>query len=308
MILRATLPISEGRISFNIPEDDVVASTWYRIVGDLSEFASSPLIALHGGPGAGHEYFSSLINLYRNQKIPIIFYDHIGCGKSTHFRDRMGDESFWRVDLFIRELDNLVDTLRLRNGFSILGQSWGGVLAGSYEAKQPLGLRKAVISSGPSSIKLYMQGVHELFERLPEDVRKALRDCGRRGDRESEEYEKAAAVWSQRHVCRLEHWPEPLKATFANLTDDTTAYLTMPSEFQVVGSLRDWEVWSNAHKIQVETLVLNGRYDEVQDMAVLPWFKNIPKVEWVTLENASHMGHWEERKRYMGVVGSFLVD
>lgn len=61
-----------------------------------------------------------------------------------------------------------------------------------------------------------------------------------------------------------------------------------------------------AHKINVETLLINGRYDEVQDIAVSPWFREIPKVKWIQLEKSSHMGHWEERERYMQICGAFL--
>ena len=79
-----------------------------------------------------------------------------------------------------------------------------------------------------------------------------------------------------------------------------------PSEFVIVGSFKDWEGWQGADNIEVETLLLNGRYDEVTDLAVQPWFKHIPKVKWVTLENSSHMSHWEERERLMQIVGGFV--
>ena len=60
------------------------------------------------------------------------------------------------------------------------------------------------------------------------------------------------------------------------------------------------------HKINVSTLLINGRYDEVQDLAVMPFFERISKVKWITLENSSHMGHFEERGRYMEIMGAFL--
>lgn len=79
-----------------------------------------------------------------------------------------------------------------------------------------------------------------------------------------------------------------------------------PSELFVTGSLKDWEGYSVAHKIDAETLLINGRYDEVQDVAIAPWFHRIRKVKWVQLEKSSHMGHFEERDRYMQLVGAFL--
>ena len=81
-----------------------------------------------------------------------------------------------------------------------------------------------------------------------------------------------------------------------------------PSEFHISGSLKTWEGWSRAHLIKVPVLLTNGRYDEVQDISVKPWFKNIAKVRWVTFENSSHMAFWEERERYVDIVGGFLID
>lgn len=81
-----------------------------------------------------------------------------------------------------------------------------------------------------------------------------------------------------------------------------------PSEWEILGSLRDWEGWSQAHNIEAETLLTNGRYDQTADLAIQPWFKHIPKVKWVVFQNATHMAHWEEREHFISVVGNFLMD
>lgn len=81
-----------------------------------------------------------------------------------------------------------------------------------------------------------------------------------------------------------------------------------PSEFHITGPLKDWSIVSDAHKINVPTLLLNGRYDEARDPVVAPFFREIPRVKWVTFAESSHMIHWEERERYMEVVGNFLLD
>jgi pimeloyl-ACP methyl ester carboxylesterase len=61
------------------------------------------------------------ILLYR---IPVILYDQIGNGQSSHKRDASSD--FWTPRLFIEELDNLVKKLEISDDFDLLGQSWGG--------------------------------------------------------------------------------------------------------------------------------------------------------------------------------------
>jgi L-proline amide hydrolase len=79
-----------------------------------------------------------------------------------------------------------------------------------------------------------------------------------------------------------------------------------PSEFTITGNLKDWEGWKDSHQIEVPTLLLNGRYDEVRDACVEPWFRTIPKVKWVTLEKSAHMTHYEERERFMELCKGFL--
>ena len=80
-----------------------------------------------------------------------------------------------------------------------------------------------------------------------------------------------------------------------------------PSEFHVIGSLKDWTIVDDIHKIKASTLLLNGRYDEAQDSAVQPYFRALPKVKWYQFAESSHMPHYEERERYMQVVGDFLA-
>jgi pimeloyl-ACP methyl ester carboxylesterase len=44
----------------------------------------------------------------------------------------------------------------------------------------------------------------------------------------------------------------------------------------------------------------------MDDAAVAPYFFNIPKAKWITMDKTSHMPFWEERERYMKLVEDFL--
>jgi proline-specific peptidase len=178
--------------------------------------------------GAGHKYLLPLTDLREEHKILIIFYDQIGTGRSTHLRVKKDDATFWTFDLYIQELDNLVEHLNLREmGFYILGQSWGGMFCAMYASRRPRGLKKLVISSVPASVPLMIKELERMIAALPIDVRDTLKDCNRRGDYESSVFENAAAVFNAQHVCRLDPYPPEVQSAFKNLEDDPTAYLTL---------------------------------------------------------------------------------
>lgn len=71
------------------------------------------------------------------------------------------------------------------------------------------------------------KGLQGLLAKLPDDVRKTLEECDKRGDHESEEFKKAAAVFNGHYVCTLDPMPEEIAVAFKNLSDDPTVYHTM---------------------------------------------------------------------------------
>ena len=71
--------------------------------------------------------------------------------------------------------------------------------------------------------------------------------------------------------------------------------------------LGGWTIIDRLDKVRVPTFVINGRDDLAQDFVVAPFFHRIPKVKWVTLENASHLSFWEVRGAFMKLVADFLA-
>lgn len=168
------------------------------------------------------------MDLYEKYGIPVIFYDQVGCGRSTRLSEKAGDKTFWSVQLFINELENLVDFFGLRRrGFDLFGQSWGGMLGGAYAAQQPVGLRRLILADAPSSISLLLEGERVLVKKLPKEACEAIEEGERTGDFESERYKEACLVFYRKHVCRVDPWPPELVTAFGHLEEDPTVYLTM---------------------------------------------------------------------------------
>ncbi|KAI1391132.1 proline-specific peptidase [Hypoxylon trugodes] len=301
--------MAEGTVPFVAPGLSEPSKTWYKIVGDLKP-DSIPLIVVHGGPGACHDYLLPLSDLAASR--PVVFYDQIGNGLSSHYPEKAGDETFWTVELFKSELDNLLSHLHLvGRPIDVYGHSWGGMLAAEWAStpQSSKNLRRLVLSNSLASMDVWRIAVNALRVKLPDDVQKVLDKCEEKKDFESPEYKAAVEVFYKRHLSIARPWPAPeVEAALNWFAKDATTYGTMygPSELCITGSLRDWTCIPSLKKIQAPTLLINGTEDEAQDVAMQPFFDHIPKVKWITLDGAAHFSHIDKREAYIKHLESFL--
>ena len=280
--------------------------TWYRVTGDLSS-TKVPLLVAHGGPGCTHDYVLALAELAKEGR-PVVHYDQLGGGRSTHLPEKGGD--FWTVDLFLDEMENLLTTLGIDDRYDLLGQSWGGMLGAEHGIRRPEGLRALVLSNSPASMDLWASEAKKLRALLSPEIEEALDRHEAAGTTEDPEYVAATQVYYDEHVCRVVPNPPEVVRTFEYLMEDPTVYYTMngPNEFFCIGTLRDWSVVDRVKDITAPTLLCSGRFDEATPATVQPFFDNIPDVRWEIFEESSHMPFVEEPERYLGVVESFLAE
>lgn len=279
--------------------------TWYRICGDLHS-GLAPLVVAHGGPGCTHDYVDAFRDIAASGRA-VIHYDQLGNGRSTHLPDKPA--SFWQVSLFLEELNNLLHHLGIADNYALLGQSWGGMLTAEHAVTRPAGLRAAVIANSPASMALWLQAAARLRAALPPEVQQCLLTHEAAGTLASEAYRAASQVFYQRHVCRLDPWPPEVKRTFAAMDADPTVYHAMngPTEFHVIGSMKDWSIIDRLPAIAVPVLLISGRFDEAAPEVVQPYADLIPDNQWVIFEASSHMPHVEERQACMQTVSAFLA-
>ncbi|MET8053812.1 proline iminopeptidase-family hydrolase [Streptosporangium sp. NPDC005286] len=277
--------------------------SWYRVTGSIGD--RPPLVTLHGGPGATHDYLLSLTELAGPGRA-VVHYDQLGNGRSTRLPG--AEPGSWTVQRFLDELDALLNGLRIAEDYVLFGQSWGGMLAAEHAVRRPAGLRGLILANSPASMRLWSDAAAELRAALPADVQAALLRHEAAGTTDREEYVEAMRVFYRRHVCRLDPWPEELEATLAAIDADPTVYHTMngPAEFHVIGSLRNWSIVDRLPAIAVPTLVISGRHDEATPATVQPFAERIRDSRWVVFEESSHMPHIEESARFRSVVEEFL--
>src|SRR6188472_3632274 len=148
----AAMRVREGHVQFR------GYRTWYRVAGDL-DLGTTPLLALHGGPGSTHNYFAPLEGLAPER--PVVLYDQIGCGES----DRPTDVE-WSVDVFRDEVAAVRDQLGPER-IHLLGTSWGGMLAQEHVLSGAPGVVSLVLSSTLANIALWSAEQLKLKAQLP---------------------------------------------------------------------------------------------------------------------------------------------
>ena len=281
--------------------------TWYRVIGDLGDRRLAPLVLLHGGPGAAHDYLEPLAALAETTGRACVFYDQLGCGHSQHLPD--APRELWTVNLFCRELAVILDHLEVANRYHLLGQSWGGMLALEHALRQPDGLCSMVIANSPASMQLWVSEANRLRNLLPPQVQETLNRHERDGTTDSDAYQQAVMVFYERHLCRVVPFPEALQRSFAQLDADPTVYHTMngPSEFHVIGTLRHWDVTPRLPEINRAVLVISGEHDEATPAVVRPLVDGLPNASWELIDGASHSTHLERPEQFLGLVSAFLA-
>lgn len=287
---------TEGRIPYAGGE------TWYRIVGDGEEPGKLPLLCLHGGPGAPHDYLEPLEQLAATGR-RVVFYDQIGCGRSWVEKPA----ELWTVELFVAEVQAVRDALGL-DRTHVFGSSWGGMLAMEYALTRPAGLASLVLSSSPASIPLWEEETGRLRRELPAEVQAVLDEHEQAGTLDSPEYEAATMEFYKRHVCRIDPFPDFVRRTFDGLAAHPDVYLTMqgPNEFVITGTLRTWNITGRLGEIAVPTLITAGAHDEFTPLQAKHLNDGIEGSELVTFESSSHMQFVEEPERYRDLAAAFL--
>jgi L-proline amide hydrolase len=170
---------------------------------------------------------------------------------------------------------------------------------------QPQGLVSLILASSTASIPLWIAEANRLREALPAEVQAILVRHEQAGTTGDPEYQQATMLFYDRHVIRLKPIPEHVQRAMEQAGQ---VYYTMngPSEFHVIGNIKDWDRTDRLAEIRVPTLITSGRFDESTPLINDVLHKGIAGSEWVIFEQSSHMAHVEERELYVSTVRAFI--
>lgn len=270
---------------------------WYRSVGSGDGL---PLLCLHGGPGFTHHSVASLEDLADERRV--IFFDQLGCGRS----DRPSDESLWTTQRYVEELATVQRELGL-DRFHLFGNSWGGMLATRYTLDRKPPVASLVLVGTPASMPRYIDELARLRPSLSEEVWEVIDRHEANGFTGCPEYVAAMVDFYKQHLCRMDPWPDELERAFAGLGEESYVAMNGPSEFNITGEIKDWDVTGELGSIDVPVLVAAGRHDELSPEAQSDMADALPRGELVILEEGAHMPFFDDREAFMSAAREFLA-
>ncbi len=258
-----------------------------------------PLVVLHGGPGAHHDYLLPQM-LRLGDRHDLLFYDQRGGGRS-----RTDDPTPIGWQTHVADLEHVLRVLT-SGPLTLVGYSWGAMLALLYalEANEgrvtPSPVRLVLIDPAPLN-RDYRRQFEEEFQRRQGGaqvlaLRSELASSGLR-ERDPEAFKQR-----QFELSVAGYFADPRRAT-----DLTPFRVTGRVQQSVWDSLGDFDLLPRLKSIQVPTLIVHGWADPIPVDSSLEAARAM-RARCVVLEASGHVPYVEQPDALFAAIEQFLED
>jgi proline iminopeptidase len=283
---------------------------YYKTLGN-----GPPLVVLHGGPGASHDYFlPHLLPLTRTHRL--IFIDERGSGRSQ----RLQDASLYTVEGDVEDIEAVRVALHLGK-ISLLGHSCGGVLAQAYALKYQQNLSHLILNSTFASTREMNAVLAREKAAMPAAKLARLNELEAAGlfgkgelwerGRYLAEYETLA--WGPGYFpflygARPDSNYDPAAGNAPTNWELYRAMWGSDGEFIIDGNLKSVEYVDRLPTIHVPTLIVVGDHDECDPSLSKEMHEKIAGSKLVILPNSGHMNFVDQPEMWQKAVEGFLSE
>ena len=272
-----------------------------------------PLVVVHGGPGASHDYL--LPSLYRlATSYRLVFIDERGSGRSP----RLEDPKQYTVEKMADDVEAVRAALQLGK-IALLGHSYGGVVVQAYAFKYQANLSHLILASTFSSTRELNEALGRMKQAMPADRRarlEALEKAGLFGKGEiwehgryTDEYAKLAwgvGYFPALYGARPEPNYDPVDGNTKNSWELYREMWGSHGEFVVDGNLKEVEWVDRLPEIKVPTLILVGDHDESDPAMSREMNAKIAGSKLVVLPDSGHMTFVDQPELFTRAIRDFV--
>ncbi|MFZ4115489.1 MAG: alpha/beta fold hydrolase [Chthoniobacterales bacterium] len=260
-----------------------------------------PIIVLHGGPGMDQSYLlPQMLELAKDHEV--IFYDQRGSGKSsTHAVDTEG----MNMKRFVQDLEAIRKYFSLKK-MTLLGHSWGGLLAVEYTIVHPLHVDALILLD---SVPMTLNGVKTFDQRCAYRLTKVQTSLDQlqnsvpfqRGDPET--VEKFYYLIFQTYCAK--------KDDAAKITlhfSQATAH-NAPKIEKIFGENffnKPYDLRPQLHRFNIPVLIIQGDQDPIPVTTALETKDALPHSTLLILTNCGHFPYVEQPQKCFQAIKEFL--
>jgi proline iminopeptidase len=264
------------------------------------------IIALHGGPDFDQSYLlpemDRLSDSYR-----LIYYDQRGRGKSAS-NVRPEDVTL---------ASDIADVEKVRQAFhvesvTLLGHSWGTVIALEYALKYPERVSHLILMNpGPASREDYVQLRKDWLEKRPEAMaqRKAIAETAAYKEGDPEAVTAYYRIHFQPALTRPEDYEKLIARMRASFTKEGVLKARAVEDrlMQDTWASSEFDLIPKIKTLKISTLVLSGDHDFIPATTAEHIAHAIPNARLVILKGCGHFTYMECPAETHGQLDAFFA-
>ncbi|MEO3407774.1 alpha/beta hydrolase [Mucilaginibacter sp. CAU 1740] len=283
------------------------AKLWVVTVGE-----GDPIIFIAGGPGGTHVGLRSFDSLANNHH-QLIYFDALGRGKS----DSAKNVTEYSLARDIDDIEGLRVALKL-DKITVLGHSYGGVVAQGYAIKYPAHLSHLILADTFHSFVMWQENDdnsnREIKTNYPEVWERLMKI--REQGAISSDVEHQAIYGEVPYGFLYAYNParfEPKAGTrryYPNSHQSEVYYQMVgkDGDFIVGGDIGNFDYRKQLKDLKMPVLIVTGRFDRV----AVPWMaikykEYCPQAQFVIFEKSGHNPQVEEPEKEFKLINEFLA-
>lgn len=270
---------------------------FFRIVGE-----GEPILVLHGGPGFFSDYLIPSFSELKNYQL--IFYDQRGSGKT----DFPKDTTSITISNFVDDIEEVRKEFKLEK-LTILGHSWGALLALNYAQKHPERLKRMIlIAPAPSNSEYYEKTLARMqIKRSEEDTKELVRLMMSKKfeKRDSETFKKAIILGDVVNFYNQENTKAMYESVTFNESNSTKMLLT---NSLLEHSFFDYDVTKNMDEVNCPTLIIIGDMDNIPFESAQLLQESIKNSSIEIINKTSHYPFFEDNAAFIKITEDFLTN
>lgn len=291
---------AEQKAIFAKPDEIFVdsdqAKLFCRTMGE-----GKPLIVIHGGPGLTQDYLLPQLQQLAESNF-VIFYDQRGCGQTI---GEINQDTI-NVPTLVNDLENIRKAFHF-DKVSILGHSWGGLLAMHYAIAHPKSIDKLILSnSEAASLEDLSLFIDEYTRRtaLFQDQLSAIYKTKVYQEKDPETVEKVYRIIFRTYCYCAD------KADLLSVRMSSIASVNGAKVYELIYEntlSRPFNLHASLKILQIPTLIIHGDSDPIPAITAQNIHQSIQGSKYVLLKNCGHFPYVEQPDAYFNALKEFLA-